>query len=479
MGSEYVKWIREIDIVVKDKKVVQNEEVVNNLINILRNNSIEVIKTYSDFTCEKLLNRVTLETKDGFLFNLFLTNEDPYVFIKSHFDRGFYRGKFYDQVVKDNDSSQPDPLIEKLFPHLCLNWKNEDDQLFFSKITNLGIIAGGSILHCLIEEIPIGDIDIFTFEKVRYNIIIGLICDRLEKSKVEIKNKDESPYLNYEITTITNDGIIAIQVILKEDINTLDELMEGFDLDYVRCSYHKGKIAITDEAKIAHQTKIVTIEKNIAYSKERLDKIRKKGFRIMNKLPLYSDDLPMTSNNLEYTFYLTKMLNILNIFNIKQSYRESLYFNPKKHCKSFVDIDIDYTHIILQCNPLDCGDLNLLLADFCNGNERKYLEDRWTSDEGVKRKEVLIDGLKKYHKLLKPYSHDNDVLFETGCQDCIRKRNVRRKTLIYKFLDYMSCFAELFNFNSIYFGVDVKFHLLQLKEIDNEIMKYYLKLIFL
>ena len=42
----------------------------------------------------------------------------------------------------------------------------------------------------------------------------------------------------------------------------------------------------------------------------------------------------------------------------------------------------------------------------------------------------------------------------------------------------MSAFADLFNVNSVYIDVDVKSHLLQLKEIDSGILEYYLKVIF-
>ena len=161
------------------------------------------------------------------------------------------------------------------------------DKCILIKIADFGIIAGGSVVYALNKFVPkqsVGDIDIFVlnediniFHKLRGIISNATCCLSPEESKYHWEELEGEQRM--KTATYNNSKGKPIQLILSKMKNP-QELMNNFDLDYVKCYFHKGMFCVTEDCQKSHETKTITLPDNPNNDIEvRIQKARKKGFK--------------------------------------------------------------------------------------------------------------------------------------------------------------------------------------------------------
>lgn len=152
------------------------------------------------------------------------------------------------------------------------------------ELTEIGIIAGGSIVWCL-KDAETSDIDLFVKEDIKSQIwkIIKRYTDITDSTKTNISH---SVYLK--------GGKIPIQVIIRKEAESVDSLLSAFDMDYCRCALYKSEFFITDECKEAHETMVC---KTASLSSNRNIKAVEKGFKIPYCVFVSSDSLGWSNSN--------------------------------------------------------------------------------------------------------------------------------------------------------------------------------------
>ena len=229
--------------------------------------------------------------------------------------------------------------VERLFPLFGLDCDNKDDREFFSKITDLGVIAGGSMVYALKESLhrkTVGDVDLYilssdVFAKQEINWYVNInshwddifyrTYERYVSYKSNCAGTDMSAFsetvkllcsklIDPVVTTMeTGDYsrckfVVIIQMIKSKNAKPIQviltrykdvmSLIEDFDMSYVKCAFHKNKVWITDDALQSHKTGIIHLIQS--YKKTRLDKMIKKGFRCINPMPYYLNSFDVDEN---------------------------------------------------------------------------------------------------------------------------------------------------------------------------------------
>jgi hypothetical protein len=158
---------------------------------------------------------------------------------------------------------------------------NEKVLNLLSKLSNIGIIAGGSVVYALNSFVPketVGDIDVFVNTKIDFWKCVELIYEKFPDCKFTIGS---SHIVNHP-TSIINVNIVEtksppIQLILREFVSP-KKLLKNFDIDYVQCGIHNNKLLITKFCKESHkERKILRVRPNI--KEERLIKATRKNFK--------------------------------------------------------------------------------------------------------------------------------------------------------------------------------------------------------
>ena len=387
--------------------------------------------------------------------------------------------------------------VTKLFPLLGLDYKNKDDRKFFSELTDLGVIAGGSIVYALRNSIRrrvVGDIDLYILSNsdvqiedvdwsvidpknslpdaqlgdLRYNLyytdlttftkVIKLLLSRLIDPVVTVMDNEDYVFVTPIplIQMIKSKNAKPIQIILLRHRNTVMSFIERFDFSYVKCAFHKNKVWMTDDAIESHETGIVQLKQE-DNKKTRLDKMIKKGFELSCEMPYY-----INSTDVDEECLINPDMK-----KFKRSYNEHpsdlFYIHPdyKKEqpilikCIKHIVVALGYgryhvsypnlnnryhTFLLLQTNPLGTRDLNLLLADFCNGNDTEYmsdyldtflqkrctvmcqaLDDIYVKNEHAIQANIDMDARLGLYKTLRLLSNFIDVIKICRMSDIIRK----------------------------------------------------------
>jgi hypothetical protein len=158
--------------------------------------------------------------------------------------------------------------------------RNEEVLELLSKLSNIGIIAGGSVVYALNSFVPketVGDIDVFVNNKDDFRICRELIYENFPDCEL-ISN-----YYQFGINSISIIDIIIlenyppIQLILNKFVSHT-ELLEGFDMDYIQCGIHNNIIHKTKWCIESHEKReILRVSSNI--KEGRLIKATLKNFK--------------------------------------------------------------------------------------------------------------------------------------------------------------------------------------------------------
>lgn len=147
------------------------------------------------------------------------------------------------------------------------------------ELSNKGIIAGSSIASILLInndfKNQVQDIDIFVNNEKDFNDCLLILKDLKNTYKTYLFNEDY-----YSIISVFNpESKLPFQIVMTKQKTAL-ELITSFDMDYIQCSFHKGKIITTsafDEVlKTGQSTKF---NKDLPFS-HRISKTLDKGFSV-------------------------------------------------------------------------------------------------------------------------------------------------------------------------------------------------------
>lgn len=169
-------------------------------------------------------------------------------------------------------------------------WFGYEKPDIIDQISDLGLIAGGSILSCFKKDIPIKDIDIFVDNQESFVKLLDLINYEFEitfigvnRSVVEIEIKDNP----------------KIQIIMVKNVNNC---FKNFDIDYIKCGYQNRRFVTTIEFDECLKTNTIKRYKP-TIKPSRITKAINKGFNVPDELKLISDffDIPTTEPKYEET----------------------------------------------------------------------------------------------------------------------------------------------------------------------------------
>ncbi len=184
-----------------------------------------------------------------------------------------------------------------------------DSVTLLKKISDIGVIAGGSVVHALCDTLC-DDVDIFINSLDMFREVYKLIKDT---GKIDghytphLSEDNKTSVLTITLVYETH----PFQIILMK-YEKPEEVINSFDLDYVCCGIHKGKLLMTDDCRKAHETMTITKYRDIDFRFGRLIKAAKKGFRC----PVISSDLSCKRNQHEFDHfsidYLDGALKFIN-----------------------------------------------------------------------------------------------------------------------------------------------------------------------
>lgn len=165
---------------------------------------------------------------------------------------------------------------------------------FLERMTNMGnIIAGGAIVYSLCEHVEksaVGDIDIYvstcdhiykTLKVIEETFGDGNIS-RIHAYGVDTRGHlCNSTHYFFDIGLEYSNNNLKFQIILTSFTNWRD-IVESFDLDYVRCAYFNSTFYLTEDCKRAHSTRTVSYKFCDVISQAVYNKIWNKGFSAPN-----------------------------------------------------------------------------------------------------------------------------------------------------------------------------------------------------
>ena len=144
----------------------------------------------------------------------------------------------------------------------------------------IGTVAGSSVAYVrtTIPVSEIHDVDIFVGDEDAFNKALALVLDFM--SAVDIEPKLSSFILEEDdgVSCITIAGLQRpIQLIMYQPGDPMS-VISYFDLDYIRCGYHRGKFYCSDSWQHTVDTKVITS----VFGKPKLHRLLKalnKGYR--------------------------------------------------------------------------------------------------------------------------------------------------------------------------------------------------------
>jgi hypothetical protein len=309
-----------------------------------------------------------------------------------------------------------------------------EDINFINNLSTIGVIAGGSIVYALNNYVPIdsvNDIDVFVNNEKDFNTILDLVQTN-ETQKYDIRwNNDESYYIfehehlynsihNDDIPTIsivsvtTKKSMVPFQIIFKQFSNPL-ELIKSFDLDYVQCAYHNGKLVQTQECIESHKNKQVNYFYDLRLKTHRLKKALSKGFQVY-WLDANDTEKKMVKVTLEYIHNCKKtdLNTYLPQININEKPAEFLSFKDleiidwkiTRTKKDFPPLITYYGEFILDClgNQIRRETISCLV--------KFKMVNFYMKHNGDEDKDILVTIKKGYipnYKSFKKFVVDNKI----------------------------------------------------------------------
>ncbi len=361
---------------------------------------------------------------------------------------------FNSELIPNVISSPEIEVIQKLFPLLGLDFRNQADKRLFNTVTTLGVLKGESIVYTLVDFFPlkeIKNIDIFVKSDLTCSrdFIVNLFKSLFPDAEIEIVTL-ENKFSGVYRTTIKREGLIQINVFLPRDD------YPGLDLDYVKCEFHRGRIRIEEEASKEHETRIVMAsptemeygeEYVLWYSQEGLYNLHKKGFKILDKTPLFKESKEQKLSE-KFSKFMSSLMSFLTP--LGESPNNSWIYS------------LDYTNIILQHSPTDVRDVNLLLADFCNGEEFSYFSSYYDDIEDRR--------LEKFYEYMEHFK--SKII-----KDCGGPYYSTEENIYHEFFDILCKFPELFKIPHVFIDM-LKADLKCIIHPGNVEFNHYLSIIF-
>lgn len=148
------------------------------------------------------------------------------------------------------------------------------DRSLIISLSNLGVIAGGSIAHCLTSQGGIKDIDVFLLNCQDHETRKGYM------SSIRTLLPDAAYYGKAGLGVLDvkiGEKLPTIQFIFCKQ-SSLEEVCENFDLDYVVCGIYKSRVYYPPATVEVHETKFISVYPEMNESLQRLVKAVRKGY---------------------------------------------------------------------------------------------------------------------------------------------------------------------------------------------------------
>lgn len=207
--------------------------------------------------------------------------------------------------------------LAQLFPENLIGTVTK----LLTEVSNVGVIAGGSILYALTNTTELGDIDVFVNTPNDFYMILNMIykyandnCSDCSYSRlVNPDDKNKLSILNIKLTECSP----IIQLIYKH-FNDARHLIENFDLDYIQCCINKGVLHITNECITSQKTKTILKYKDPMIKHKRLCKALYKGFSTILLGEIDDGDFIIYFKEIEYLkIFDLELTGIVTYFDIK------------------------------------------------------------------------------------------------------------------------------------------------------------------
>ncbi len=163
-------------------------------------------------------------------------------------------------------------------------WSLDDRLPLVEKLSNIGVIAGGSIVYTLNDFVPsdsVGDIDVYINDKQKFIDLINYIKFKYPVEIEVINFSDYEQSSSFSEIGIVNITLpherVKLQLILIEYDFPM-QIIESFDLDYVQCAFFKDSIYTTNQCNQAFHDRKIYIATEYPPSFKRLKKAISKGF---------------------------------------------------------------------------------------------------------------------------------------------------------------------------------------------------------
>ena len=149
-----------------------------------------------------------------------------------------------------------------------------DDLNLFSKLSDVGVIAGGSIVYALCDFVPkssVGDIDVFVNTLSDFHTCVNILRPYATEYSSNCKS----------LSVVSIKTSTAIYQIIYKPFSEpyAMNVLESFDYDYVQCGYYKGKVYITSRCINAHNAREILEFCSTRFAFNRLKKAVIKGFK--------------------------------------------------------------------------------------------------------------------------------------------------------------------------------------------------------
>lgn len=259
----------------------------------------------------------------------------------------------------------------------------KDIAVLLMYLSNLGVIAGGSMVYALNNFVPgssVGDIDVFINDKVKFLEAFRILKSRTYFDQILVSNPgkyfqgDLSGVIPSEgpdevedskisiITFVFKDAIPGVDrkgsdsiwpriQLIFQNFERPEEVIESFDLDYVQCAYHQGQVYLTEICKQSHINRTVFKATEFPPTIDRLEKAYHKGF----KVPIFG--------NYESSNYKTTLSFDLTEDNISPIRRRSkirkMYDLTKIKAVGFKECKVE----MWKNNEMKYGKITLLIDD--------------------------------------------------------------------------------------------------------------------
>lgn len=147
------------------------------------------------------------------------------------------------------------------------------DRELLVKLSDLGVIAGGSIAFCLSGIGQVNDIDVFLLGSDKCDYMPQII-EIFKNLDITCSTAEKRGVLNVKLSNRN----VEIQFIFSL-CSSMKETCDNFDFDYVGCGIHKGEFYCSEECKNENENLVIEKYPGIIHRHQpRLFKAVKKGY---------------------------------------------------------------------------------------------------------------------------------------------------------------------------------------------------------